>query len=243
MSENYTLSDLEVMSTAKNYIDWQYSVIKPYIGHNILEVGAGIGNFTDILSNNDSKVTCVELDEDCARELQSRYSDNTNINVICSDILSDSLGQVLDGKRFDSIVCLNVLEHIENDLKAIDIFYEKLEDNGKMIVLVPSHKWLYGSIDSALGHFRRYSKKELISKLIDRGFSIHRIKYFNIVGMAGWFWNNRIIKRKVESYGQVKLYDKAIVPIQRRFESIFPFITGLSLVCIAKKNMEYEKTK
>ena len=134
----------------------------------------------------------------------------------------------------DSIVCCNVLEHIEEDEKTLGYFYQILPPGGRLILLVPALKWLYNSLDQGLGHFRRYRRRELHQKLKARGFKICRLTFLNGLGILGWFLNGTILRRRLLPARQVRIFNK-LVPFFILFEKAIPTVVGQSLIAIGEK--------
>ncbi|MEK7470473.1 MAG: class I SAM-dependent methyltransferase, partial [Patescibacteria group bacterium] len=185
------------------------------------EVGAGIGNFTSKLSKY-GKVTAIDYDPN--------YK-----NANYGDIESNKY--FFKNKKFESIVCMNVLEHIKDDKKALSNMFNLLNHGGKLILLVPAHQWAFGRIDKGLGHFRRYSKNEVVNKLHDSCFLIQDSRYLNWLGLIGWFINARILKRKIIPEGQLGIFDKIARPFLM-LEEIIPAPLGLSVLAIGEKETD-----
>ncbi len=141
----------------------------------------------------------------------------------------------LEGMNFDTAVCLRVLEHVEDDVQALTNLNRLLRPAGRLVLLVPACLCLYGTVDVALGHSRRYSSQELTSKLQRAGFEIEQSRHMKLLAVFGWFYNNRVIHRKEESLRQVLFFDRAIVPWLSRVEKGFSPPIGLSLVALSRK--------
>ena len=137
---------------------------------------------------------------------------------------------------FDTAICINVLEHIEDDLLACRLTYEMLRPSGHFSIVVPALPILYGTIDEAVGHFRRYTRGSLREVLEAAGFEVVRCRYMNCVGVPGWFLTNRILKQQSQSTKQVRFFDTYVVPITRRIEALLPPPFGMSVVGIARKS-------
>jgi 2-polyprenyl-3-methyl-5-hydroxy-6-metoxy-1,4-benzoquinol methylase len=135
----------------------------------------------------------------------------------------------------DTIVCSNVLEHIEDDNSVLKNFYQLLPGGGRLIVLVPSLKMLYNVFDQELGHFRRYGKEELIRKLTLNGFKICYLNFFNLFGIFGWFVNGTLLRRRFLSARQVRVFNK-MVPFFIRVEKVFPTLVGQSLIAVGERD-------
>lgn len=219
---------LEVMEKADNYNLWLFNLIKPHLGKSVLEIGSGIGNFTKIISNV-SNVYASDIDEYYLKHLRRHYknikSAYTNIETGKSDYKN---------KKFESIVCMNVLEHIENDLIALKNMNKFLHVGGKLILLVPAHMFAYGKLDINLGHFRRYTKSELQDKLERSSFFVEQINYTNFLGLFGWYINAKILKSEIIPGSQLSVFDKLLTPFLFVEKYINPPI-GLSVFVVAQK--------
>lgn len=140
----------------------------------------------------------------------------------------------LKNKGFDTIVCFNVLEHIERDDLALENFYEILPKGGVLLVVVPAFDFLFGSMDKYGGHFRRYSVKTLRQKLEKAGFCIEKVRFQNVLGIVGWFLGGKIAKKKLVPEKLFVIFDK-FVPFLFEIERLFGPPFGLSILCVAKK--------
>lgn len=139
----------------------------------------------------------------------------------------------LKGLKFDSAVSLNVFEHIEDDELAIRHTAALLSTGGLFVLIVPAHRWLYGTMDSSIGHYRRYTKILAKDKLERSGFKVVHQKYLNSLGAIGWFVNGRILRREIPPSGQLRIFNK-IVPILKFTERLFPPPFGISLMSVAQ---------
>jgi 2-polyprenyl-3-methyl-5-hydroxy-6-metoxy-1,4-benzoquinol methylase len=155
----YTITDQERMAHAANYFAWQGRLVAPELGQRVIEVGCGIGNFTGMLLDREI-VLAVDVDPACIERLQQRYSNRPNLHAF---VCEPSSGAFADLARFhpDSCVCLNVLEHIEDDQRALAAMASVLVPGGAIVLLVPAFQALYGPIDRNLSHHRRYSRNAL----------------------------------------------------------------------------------
>lgn len=137
--------------------------------------------------------------------------------------------------KFATIICINVLEHIDDDQGALQNIFNGLEHGGKLLLLVPAKKFAYSRLDKNLGHFRRYEKDELSQKLLSSGFVITKIRYFNFVGLLSWMIRDRIERNHLQlSPKHVALFE-AVVPLLKKVESVIPVPLGVSLLCFAQK--------
>jgi len=233
-SDKVTISDLEIMIQAKNYRDWMYRRLAPSIGQRILEVGAGIGNFTEMFLDRELIVPSDKY-QSCVEYLKTRLNTNPKVVPLQLDLENPAADENLADFSFDTVICLNVLEHVRDDLRALSYMHSVLAPAGRLVLLVPAFQFLYGSVDRAIEHHRRYTKKDLIPKMRQTGFKIENAFYMNVIGMFGWFWNNRIMKIEEENSAQIGLFDHYIAPWAERIERLAPPPFGLSLIAIGRK--------
>jgi SAM-dependent methyltransferase len=148
--------------------------------------------------------------------------------------VSDEAIKILKKEQFDTVVCVNVLEHVADDMKTLNNLHEILKPGGRLLLYVPALQFLYGSVDKNLLHYRRYNKKNLETLLIRAGFSIEKLFYSNFIALFGWFFNSKIQRKKELSYWQTMLFDK-FAPIFEKIESRIKPPVGMCLIAIAKK--------
>lgn len=220
---------LESMSQAVWYNRWTLKKFEEYLNGKILEVGCGIGNFTNDLSKY-GQIYAIDLNENYIKQLQKKVGNRIEVGI--GDIESGTY--FFDNKKFNSIVCINVLEHIENDLKSLKNMYSLLEKEGYLILLVPAFAFLYGEIDKAIGHYRRYDLKKIIYLLKKVGFTITKVKKINFLGAIGWWFSSKILSDNKVSEEKIKIFNKVspfILPLEDIIEPPF----GTSILVIAKK--------
>lgn len=209
---------LEIMSEAVWYNNWLLSQISEYLKGDILEVGAGIGNFTKKLRKF-GDVTAIDYD--------SNYK-NANFGDV------EKGRYFFRRKSFDTIVCINVLEHIKNDHKALQNMYNLLRKKGKLILLVPAFDFAYGPMDKALGHYKRYTKKNVSDLLITNHYSLISCHYLNWIGLLGWIINGKILRKRIIPSTQLKIFDK-LAAVLLFFEKFISPPFGLSVLAIGER--------
>lgn len=226
-----------VMIHASNYNQWQYDIFKPFLSGRILEIGCGSGNLTELLVKNNNEIISVDIKKD-ATVFTSKRIKNKNLTVYNMDIFSQKNKKKLG--KFDTIIFCNVLEHIKNDKNALDYCHKYLKNNNsKLILLVPAHQFIYGTLDFEVGHYKRYNISDIkkLAKLCK--FNLNNIYYFNFIGAIGWFVNYKLLKRRNTNEGdnsaQINLFDKYIVKISRFIESIVKPPFGISVISIMEK--------
>ena len=228
----YFGKDLEAMSFAQNYHQWILEIFLPYLGKDVAEIGAGKGNFSDfLLDSNLENLVAFEPSENMYPELEKKYKQVAHVetvNALFESRTSDFYN------AFDSICYTNVLEHIENDSEALSHAHNCLRKNGYLLIFVPALTFLFSKMDKTLGHYRRYSKKNLFNLVSEQGFSIIKINYFDLVGIVPWYIAFVLFKRTINN-SNVKYYDRFVIPFMKKIETIFPPPIGKNLVLIARK--------
>lgn len=220
---------LESMAEATWYNNWLVSKFKKYLKGMILEVGCGVGNFTSELLNY-GQVYAIDLKEIYLEKTRKLTRGKARVGF--GDI---EKGNFFFGKeKFDSIVCLNVLEHIKNDKAALKNLCELLNPNGHLIIIVPAHPTLYGKIDQSINHFRRYTKSQFVKLVKDNGLKIVNAKRVNLLGALGWWFSGKILKRTIVDKGKIKIFN-LLAPLFLRLESIVETPLGISVLIIAQK--------
>lgn len=228
---------LEITGKTRNYNRWIFETIKPYLGKRILEIGSGLGTFTEMLSDKNF-VIATEVDTQYLRTLKEKFKNKKNVLVTKMDAQKISQLKVAKNKDIDTIVAINVLEHIRDDLGALQNFYSILVPGGKIILFVPAFPALFGDWDSRIGHYRRYTKNDLESKIMSCGFSQTKSFYFNSLGFLGWGFNKVIKKTPQDSIvaSQAGIFDRYIVPLLSTIEKFWEPPVGQSLIVVGEKN-------
>lgn len=229
--DQYGHSILHRLSGAHRFNRWMADTIRPFVRDRVLEIGGGIGNLTKQLLPRD-EYTVTDIDPLHLKYLENRYEHSPHMEVRKVDLTNPADFDPLS-KQFDTIVCLNVLEHIEDDLTGLRNMYTALELGGRALVLVPRGKWLFGTLDVVLGHFRRYSHDELLDRARSVGFEIETVFDFNRAGVPGWFLNAILLKRKHFGRLQLKIYD-SLIWLFRRADRWLPW-RGLSWIAVLRR--------
>lgn len=228
----YEGRDLEAMSFAQNYYQWVADEFRPFLGKRVGEVGAGSGSFSSlILKNKIDTLVAIEPSQEMYPLLAEKFGGV--MNVVCRQAVFADLYKEYEG-QFDSMVYVNVLEHIEDDRQELLYINNALKSGGSVCIFVPALSWLYSDFDASVGHYRRYHKKQLQELVEEAGFEIVKISYFDIVGIIPWFIFFKLLKKKLTA-NNATLYDKIVVPVLRIIESFLPIPIGKNLIVIAKK--------
>lgn len=230
-NEQYAQAILHNLSGARRFNQWMVKSIEPYMGDRILEVGSGIGNISRLLPKKEELIIS-DVDPVYLDILRVAFKDNDIVKVVNLDVQNREAAEALGKGSCDTVVCLNILEHVEDDLKALENIHFLLNPGGRLILLVPQYKWLFGSYDRHAGHVRRYSRRELQQRLTESNFKILRFKNFNSLGILGWWLNSCVMQKTHMDRWQLKIYD-TLVPLLRLVEFLLP-LPGISLICVAE---------
>jgi SAM-dependent methyltransferase len=239
---DWTFEHEKGLGTLANYRDYQYNLISEHIGNKILEVGSGDRGFTaEIFKNKASweKFISIEPSEGLYNQHLNTYNFGESIKFFNEDLFNirpDSFG------KFDTIIFIHVLEHIEDDLKALNHSAELLETGGKVLIEVPALPFLFSEHDKMLGHYRRYTKRILKSAIDSNKYKIEKLWYSDPIGVAGSFLYFKLLKKKLNTdegsdliKNQGGVYDKYIIPFEKRIEKHIRFPFGLSLNAVLHK--------
>jgi glycosyltransferase involved in cell wall biosynthesis len=222
---------LDRLRHARRYNDWVWSRLSPYIGDRVLEIGCGVGNFTRFLRNRD-RVVATDNNAHYLAAVRRSLDHFDNVDVRHVDWEDPNLDG-LCAERFDTILCLNVLEHIQNDEAALGTFAALLQPRGRLVLQVPAMKWLHGEIDRNIGHVRRYERDELAARLRAHGFDIEELTYFNLPGLVAWYVNSVLLQRRTVPGLQARGAN-LLVP-WLRLEQRFRLRHGMALIAVARK--------
>ena len=221
----------ERLEKARRYRRWILEQVEPWLGSRVLEVGCGFGNFTAELLRN-HEVVAVDVEQPYIDVLEQRLSGRPGLTTEVGALGDSELVNRLEGRALDSAVLLNVLEHIDDDVRALRDLTSILEPASTVVIQVPAHSWLYGEADRALGHVRRYDRRQLEGVIERSGMHIERSWQFNTLGVLGWFVSGRVRRQTMFSNRRLWLYE-ALVPIQRALEPARGVPLGLSLMAVA----------
>lgn len=217
-----------------NYFAWQVELFKGYARGTIIDHGAGTGGLSGaLLAANAGTVVALEPDPQLVDVLHDKFDAVPGASVFAGT-LDDYLAR--HGTAcVDTIVSSNVIEHIEDDVACLRAMWDLLRPGGAVGLYVPARPELFGSLDKAVGHYRRYTRDELETKLVQSGFRVMGVKYRNLVGVLPWLLVGRVLKRDRVGSGSLRLFDRVVFPLARRLEDIVSPRYGLNLVAIGIK--------
>ena len=224
-TQSYWLNQL---ANATNYNRWVFDSISSEVSGNVLEIGCGIGTFTRWIASQANHVDAIEIDPESAREASANLTGFQNVTVLEGDFLDFDAAA-----SYDTVIMLDVLEHIQDDAKVLRKITQLLSPQGKFVAKVPAMPSLFGSMDRAVGHHRRYSRRGIMDLLERSELRPTRLWFMNVPGIFAWWLNGRLLRRVHPEGGQVRIFE-CLTPIIRRFEKVVPLPFGLSLVLIAQ---------
>jgi SAM-dependent methyltransferase len=234
----YPGRELESMAFALNYHRWIRDIFRPYLGKRVVEVGAGSGSFSElILETRPERLDAIEPSANMYPLLAAhlRHLDSGNVGRAHQGTLTTSMEGIRKSGQPDSVVYVNVLEHVEDDVSELAAIHSLLRPRGHALIFVPANPWLMGTMDREFGHFRRYTMKELRGKCESAGFTIRLASHFDFLGIAPWWLKYCLFKSRKMEPAAVRLYDRCVVPASRFIESLIPPPIGKNIVLVAGK--------
>lgn len=218
VADAYGSEILARLNRAPRFTRWMADTIRPYVGDRVLEIGAGIGNLTTNLVPR-AKYHASDINPHYLDRLETLKQARPYLQVHYTDA---SAAETYPAEQFDTVICMNVVEHIEHDVEALSNIRKSLDKNGRAIVLVPNEPRLFGSLDKVLGHYRRYTREQLLKACQDAGFTVEKVLKFNRIGTPGWWLNGRILKKETFGYWQIKLLNFLVLFV-RPIDRFLPF--------------------
>lgn len=230
----YAGTELEALRSAVNYYRWIIEEIQSYLHGHGVEIGAGCGTVSRLLLDTAlQSLCCIEPDERLVTELQATLPLSTKpVRVVCTTLEEFSLSTA---ERFDSIIAINVLEHIADDREALQQMRSLLAPHGVLCLYTPALPALFGSLDVSFGHHRRYTKQHLATLVSQAGLQIEKVLFFNLFGILPWLIVGKLFRQHSLGRTQVNISDRIFIPLARRLERIITPPIGQNLLLIARK--------
>jgi SAM-dependent methyltransferase len=226
---------LEIMSAAPRYNAWQFEQISPWVGRRVLEVGSGIGNMSAHIADGGRELLVLtDTDAWYQEQLRSRFAGRPEVRVDSLTLPDAAAAGRFQPLRLDTVIALNVVEHIEDDVGTLRSMAELLAPGGRVVILVPALPSIYGSLDEELGHYRRYTRASLAAAFQGAGLTLERMFWFNRVGTFGWWFNACVRRTRLIPLSQLRSFD-SMVPLLR-FERFLPLPFGQSLIAIGRRD-------
>jgi 2-polyprenyl-3-methyl-5-hydroxy-6-metoxy-1,4-benzoquinol methylase len=235
-TSNHTYGLEVATDSSPNYHRWITQLCRPHVGQRALEIGAGFGAVTRFLSEGVADYVATDASPECLSALEARFRESPNVTVEGLDVLAGELHG-----EFDSIIMINVLEHLVDDSFVLESLGRHLAPGGRLIIYVPALNPLYGEWDDMIGHVRRYSKGQLVRVMRAAGLAVVDARYVNLIAIPAWFAFSRlgVRRRQGTSAGgigsQLQIWDRTAVPITRWLESRLQPLLGLNVLGVAAR--------
>lgn len=223
---------LEIHAATPRVNEWYYSKFRDRVRGSVLELGSGIGNISRLLARDAERLVVTDVEDDYLERLRRELGREPHVRVERYDLEGPPPASIAR-ERFDVVISLNVLEHVYDDRRAVRDLASLLANGGWLLTYVPACGFAYGSMDEALGHHRRYDLASLRALMEQAGLAVERLEYMNLVGLAGWLFNGRVLRRRTLDPRQVRAFDR-LVPVLR-VEDRLRLPIGLGLICHARK--------
>lgn len=228
----YVGSELDLFADVWNWKSYWSSQLRPFLSGDILEVGAGIGSNTEVLDTGGAgRWVCLEPDPQLFAQLEQRLK-QANVRhtyeAVCGTL------QAMGSQKFDTIIYIDVLEHIENDREELIAAASHLRSGGNIIILSPAHQRLYTPFDAAIGHFRRYNRP-MLQAISPPGLSLVRLRYLDSVGLLASTSNRLFLQQSMPKKSQLQFWDGWMVPISRVLDKFLLYSGGKSIIAIWQK--------
>lgn len=221
---------------ARGYFDWIAGLFGDALSGDVLDHGAGTGMLTERLAAREAgenHVIALEPEAVLFDGLKERFAATSNVTLVHGTIES-YLAQY--GERsLDAVVSSNVLEHLEDDVDCMRQIHRALRPGGAFAVYVPARAELFGSLDESVGHVRRYSRPLLQARLEEAGFFVQWLRYGNLAGVVPWLISGRVLKRRSIPSQNLKLFDRFVLPVASRVESLLRIPYGLNVAALARR--------
>jgi glycosyltransferase involved in cell wall biosynthesis len=230
--EPYGRGVLNNLTGTPQYVRWMTRLIRPYLGDRVLEIGAGLGAFSGPLMARRLEYVAAERDPLYLHALRNRFLRTPNVSVVQLDPADPASFATL-GRRFETVLCLNVLEYLPQPEATVSGLANLLEEGGRMIILVPQGPWLFGTVDRSMGHRRRFRLEEVRRMLEAAGLEVEIAHNLNKVSVPAWWLHSTLLRRKNLSKPVLKAFDKTVW-LWRRVDPVLPW-PGLSLIVVARK--------
>jgi 2-polyprenyl-3-methyl-5-hydroxy-6-metoxy-1,4-benzoquinol methylase len=227
----YEGGELDLFKRAENWKRYWSGQVRPHLGARVLEVGAGIGVNTPYLNHGAEEWVCLEPDRNMAALLVARQRAK---ELGATRVIAGTIADLPREPSFDSIVYIDVLEHIEDDAAEIAAGAARLRPGGTLIVLSPAHAWLYSPFDAAIGHYRRYSAKGLRA-LACSDLELVNLRYIDSVGMLASMANSFFLKPEMPTLSQILIWDRLMVPVSRLLDPLFLYGVGKSIIAVWRR--------
>lgn len=229
----YVGSELELFAAATNWKSYLSRQLQGFLGDSVLEVGAGLGTTTlNLCRRPHRRWVCLEPDPTMIATLQGKRESGEL--PACCEVRAGTLADLPADEKFDSIIYIDVLEHIEDDRAELQRAAGHLGPGGRIVVLAPAHQTLYSPFDKSIGHFRRYNRR-MLSAAAPEGLPCERLKYLDTVGLLASLGNRYLLGSGMPTPRQIWTWDKLMVPVSRLLDPLVCYSLGKSILGVWRK--------
>lgn len=229
------------MGNAREYYEWVYTTMEPHLGARVLEVGPGFGTFGQLVLEAGKRYFAIDRDDQVIEHLKEKLKGyDQRATVLCGDITELSTIVFFRSQGVDTVVSMNVLEHLENLVLCLRAQKEVLSQ-GCVISFVPAFQMLYGKMDEEAGHYRRYSRSGVVQLYEDAGLEVIKVSYFNALGAIGWFISGRILQNGIGSSttnALIQVYRRFLLPVARVLDRPLSRLFGQSVLATGRVRSE-----
>jgi len=227
----YEGTELQLFSRAENWKRYWSAQVRPHLGQRVLEVGAGIGVNTPFLNTNTVEWVCLEPDKNMAAMLVERQRAT---QLAGTRTVAGLIADLPCIASFDSIIYIDVLEHIKDDTAEIAAATARLHPNGTLVVLSPAHAWLFSAFDTAIGHYRRYSPRDFRA-LTRPDLELISLRQLDSVGIIASLANSVVLRSQMPTVPQILLWDRIMVPVSRLLDPLLGYRFGKSIIAVWRR--------
>lgn len=231
----YVGQELDLFAQARNWKSYYARHLRPFIRGRVLEVGAGIGSTTRVLATGkEESWTCLEPDAQLATQLRARVADDEFLTALAPQVHVGTISELPGDARFDTILYIDVVEHIEDDANQLKQAAARLGEGGHVIVLSPAHQWLFSPFDEAIGHFRRYNR-DTLRAVGPTDCQLVLLRYLDSVGLLASLANRVALRSSSPTERQIAFWDRFMVPVSRVVDPCFAYRLGKSIVAVWRR--------
>jgi SAM-dependent methyltransferase len=229
----YVGSELDLFAAAETWKSYVRRRVEPFIGREVLEIGAGNGGTTRALCRGQAKRwVCLEPDPALADRIVTAIE--ANLLPDCCQVSIGTLADIGEKDRFDTLLYIDVLEHIQDDRAELAQAADVMQEGGHLIVLAPAHQWLFSAFDESIGHFRRYTRRTLREVARD-GLTPVRLFYLDSVGLFASLGNRFVLRSAMPTPSQIAVWDRLLVPLSRIIDPLLGYNFGKTVVAVWRK--------